>query len=483
VAEDPTARVPIAEARYPRRVLLRLRTLSAPEGRAISSGALRVVRIARSRLLRQVLAPFVLLQALCVWGWWMSAGEPFAYVRFAFGMGAASALALVGCFAGGQLERRLALFSRLARTREARRSYYERLEHPGDVTLERWVAGSRPQRAVADLSATGLTPEWRRETRAAITSLYEGPWVEADGALGTRRLQAETVRNGITRTLVTFAGPDGIRIPAYLFSPPGSGRRPAALVIPGHGRGIVETAGRVPSYQHGAALELADAGYVTLTMELRGFGHLGEVIGTDHAYVASRALLAGSSYPAIVLGDLRRALSVLAALPAVDAERIAVTGCSLGGDLAVTLGALDSRVAAVVAQGVTRWSGPRGHRPSPEDDGSRFTRDPCGIIPGEMSTVHYEDRFLLIAPRPFAVIGGWDDVGHFSEADSWLVTLLRDVYRLEGVPEQFGFIRVDGGHEYHLAPAIEFLNCHLGAQATRIRARLWPGNALQMNPR
>ena len=125
VAEDPTARVPIAEARYPRRVLLRLRTLSAPEGRAISSGALRVVRIARSRLLRQVLAPFVLLQALCVG----AGGCPLAsrsYVRFALGMGAASALALVGCL-GRSLERRLALFSRLARTREARRSYYERL--------------------------------------------------------------------------------------------------------------------------------------------------------------------------------------------------------------------------------------------------------------------------------------------------------------------------------------------------------------------
>ena len=444
---------------------------------------MRFVRIARSRLLRQILAPFLLLQALCVWGWWMSAGEPFAHVRFALGMGAASALALVGCFAGGQLERRLGLFSRLARTREARRSYYERLEHPGDVTLERRVAGSRPQRAVADLSATGLTPEWRRETRAAITSLYEGPWAGADGVLEIRRVHEETVRNGITRTLLTFAGPDGVRIPGYLFSPPGSGRRPAALVIPGHGRGIVETAGRVRSYQHGAALELAVAGYVTLTVELRGFGHLGEVVGTDHAYVASRALLAGSSYPAIVLGDLGRALSVLATHPGVDGERIAVTGCSLGGDLAITLGALDPRVAAVVAQGVTRWSGPRGHRPSPEDDGSRFTGDPCGIIPGEMSTAHYEDRFLLIAPRPFAVIGGWDDVGHFPEADSWLVTLLRGAYRLEGAPDQFDFIRVDGGHEYHLAPAIAFLNRHLGVQATRGHARLRAGHALQMSPR
>jgi hypothetical protein len=218
-------------------------------------------------------------------------------------------------------------------------------------------------------------------------------------------------------------------------------------------------------------------------MELRGFGHLGEVLGTDHGYVASRALMAGSSYPAVVLGDLRRALSVLATHPAVDADRIAVTGCSLGGDLAVTLGALDPRVAAVVAQGVTRWRGPRGHRPSPEEDGSRLTGDPCGIIPGEMSTAHYEDRFLLIAPRPCAVIGGWDDLGHFPEADSWLVTLLRDAYRLQGAPDQFDFIRVDGGHEYHLAPAIAFLNRHLRAPATRGRARPWTGDALQMTPR
>ena len=91
-----------------------------------------------------------------------------------------------------------------------------------------------------------------------------------------------------------------------------------------------------------------------------------------------------------------------------------------------------------------------------------------------MSTAHYEDRFLLIAPRPLAIIGGWDDIGRFPEADSWLVTVLRDAYRLEGVPDQFDFIRVDGGHEYHLTPAIAFLNRHLGGDATRLRARPWP---------
>src|SRR5690349_17337826 len=105
----------------------------------------RIRRIARSRLLWQVLAPCVLLQALCAWGWWTSGGGWFAYLRFALGMGSAGVLTLVGCFAGGQLERHFAVFTRLARAREAGRWYYERLEHPGDVTLEQWVAGCRPQ--------------------------------------------------------------------------------------------------------------------------------------------------------------------------------------------------------------------------------------------------------------------------------------------------------------------------------------------------
>lgn len=424
-----------------------------------------LARILRSRLLRQLLGPALVLQGLFAWCWWLSTEGSGGRLYFALGIGAANALALVGCFAGGELERRVALFTRVARALEGRRPYYERLEFPGDVTLERLVADCRPRRHPVEPSVTSLTPEWRGQTRESIRGLYEGPWPDVDVPLETHIFEEVTVRKGISRALVTFAGPDGVRVPAYVFSPSGRGPRPAALVIPGHGRGIVETGGRVNSYQHGVALELAIAGYVTLTAELRGFGHLGEVIGTDHEYVASRALLAGSSYPAIVLGDLRRALSMLAAQASVDSERIAVTGCSLGGDLAVTLGALDTRVAAVVAQGLSRWMGPRGHRPAPEEDGSRFTGDPCGIVPREMATAHYEDRYLLISPRPFAVIGGWDDIGDFPEEDSWLVALLRRVYRLEGVPDRFDFIRVNGGHEYHLAPAIDFLNRHLRAEA------------------
>jgi hypothetical protein len=177
--------------------------------------------------------------------------------------------------------------------------------------------------------------------------------------------------------------------------------------------------------------------------------------------LARRALRDGTFYYAIVLRDLRCALALLLDDPDVDGKRIAVTGCSLGGDLAVTLGALDPRIGAVVAEGLCNWYGPRGTRPTPEEEGSAFSPDVCGLIPGEAVSTHYEDRFLLMCPRPFAIINGKQDVGDMGEDRSWLLSLLRRAYQLEGANDRFAFELMPGGHEYHVAPAISFLRRHL----------------------
>jgi dienelactone hydrolase len=134
----------------------------------------------------------------------------------------------------------------------------------------------------------------------------------------------------VVRRFVTFAGGDGTPIPGYLFEPQGRGRRPAVLVLSGHGHGIVETAGLVPSYQNSVALRLARAGYVAFTPELRGFGYLGPRAGFEHSFVAYNAFLAGSFYKAVLARDLARAVDLLQTLPSVDPARLAVTGCRTG---------------------------------------------------------------------------------------------------------------------------------------------------------
>jgi dienelactone hydrolase len=375
---------------------------------------------------------------------------------------------IVGFVYGGRAEQRKAWFTRLAHFYGSRRPYYEPLRVGGDPTLAQRRHALKPSRPFAPLTSPQQMSAWRDTTRREIIAgLYQDAFAAEDEVPRFRVLREANLDGRISRAFVTYETADGTTIPAYLFRPKSDTPLPAVLIVPGSGRGIVETAGLVRSYQNGAALALARAGFVTLTPELRGFGHLGHVVGTDPERVALNALMAGRSYSSIIIHDLRRALTALLGDRAVDPTRVTVSGCSLGGDLAITLGALDTRASAVLAQGLYPWHGDRGQRPTPEEDGSAFSRHSCSIIPGEATLSHYEDRFLLVAPRPFAIINGKRDVGDMREEDSWLPSLLRAEYRLEQADSCFEFVLAPGGHEYHLAPAIDFLHRPLAAGVPR----------------
>jgi pimeloyl-ACP methyl ester carboxylesterase len=77
------------------------------------------------------------------------------------------------------------------------------------------------------------------------------------------------------------------------------------------------------------------AGYVALLFDYRGFG--------DSEGPRWRLV------PYEQVNDIRAALTFAAAQPQVDPERLAILGISLGGSHAVTVGALDRRVKAVIA--------------------------------------------------------------------------------------------------------------------------------------
>jgi dienelactone hydrolase len=80
---------------------------------------------------------------------------------------------------------------------------------------------------------------------------------------------------------------------------------------------------------------LCRAGYVALIFDYRGFG---ESEGPRWRLI-----------PAEQVNDMRAALTFLAGQPQVDPKSLAAVGLSLGGSHAVTAGALDERIKAVVA--------------------------------------------------------------------------------------------------------------------------------------
>jgi fermentation-respiration switch protein FrsA (DUF1100 family) len=148
------------------------------------------------------------------------------------------------------------------------------------------------------------------------------------------------------------------------------------------------------------AARLHERGLTTLAFDHRGFG----ASGGRRAHEDSQGKLA----------DLRAAVSLLSAHPAVDPARVAVVGICLGGGYAVRAAASDPRIRAVV--------GIAGGYNSP----ARFNAgDPDGYRRTLGSFVErYDDELPAVAPGGAPAAMGGDEPyayygSHRSAAERW----------------------------------------------------------------
>lgn len=249
----------------------------------------------------------------------------------------------------------------------------------------------------------------------------------------------------------------GLWIPFYLFIPKGGKEpMPCVLVFHGHSTGKIETAGIVRSYQKGNALALAEAGYVTVTSDLRGFGELGWIGEWEdplgHGYARSihiqdviHNLREGRTTLGSFIHDSRKILDYLKQRKEVDSERIGVTGTSMGADVAIWMTILDSRVKIVVAS-----SSPLLDFPATSIDYGEF--HPCiHTIPGIWEFFRLSNLSLLVAPRPFFL-----DLQKFQGRPPTIQPRLEELYREAGSPEKLAFRFHSDGDTFHNEPAIEW---------------------------
>src|ERR1700752_3264943 len=124
---------------------------------------------------------------------------------------------------------------------------------------------------------------------------------------------------------------DGLKLSGILSTPDTSleGRRlPGVLLVPG----FMSTAD--PFYP-GFAEELNAGGFVSLTMDFRGFGESEGV--------------RGEVIPYLQIYDASNAISYLQSRPEVNPDKIAILGVSLGGGEVAYIAARDRRVKAVAS--------------------------------------------------------------------------------------------------------------------------------------
>jgi dienelactone hydrolase len=187
---------------------------------------------------------------------------------------------------------------------------------------------------------------------------------------------------------VSYAGPRGGLVHAYLVLPPGKGPFPAVLYL--HGSGEDRTSLVVP------AAWLAARGAVALAIDSAFVGASGPE-PTDPVGRLERE----RDLTAETVVDLRRGVDVLASLPQVDERRLGFVGYSSGAKIGAILAGVEPRIRAYDL--MSGGSAPVSSfvAAAPQD-----LRGPVGRVLGQIDPLRYVRR---AAPSALFFQDGLDD--------------------------------------------------------------------------
>jgi hypothetical protein len=222
--------------------------------------------------------------------------------------------------------------------------------------------------------------QWQQQSRELIAKLLHMTDLQETRETGGKVIPFDVKtlstddRGKYTLSEIEISSTPTRRIKAIVTIPTSSEQKkfPAVVCIHGHGgnRNIVYDP---KSVYTGFATDLAENGFVTISTD----------VGQHEVYEDQRTLMGER------LWDVLRCADYAAGLPQVDAERMGCAGLSLGGEMAMWLGAIDPRMKVTVSSGfLTTMEG---------IDNEHCCL--CWKFPGLTENFQFCDIYSMIAPR------------------------------------------------------------------------------------
>ena len=318
---------------------------------------------------------------------------------------------------------------------------------------ERWLAQ-------ADLAPSFTAPQSKQQWELQRKNIRETLW-QLLGKLPPRpkvpkvKTLSREDRGEFVVEKFVFDNGAGATVPGYLLLPKNtSAKAPGILFC--HWHGGEYDIGKEELFQSRHTPEapgpaLARRGFVVLGIDACCFGERNgqgpggpDEKGSAGELTASKFnLWVGRTLWGMILRDDLMALDYLASRPEVDADRLGVTGISMGATRTWWLMALDERLKTGVAVAcLTRYQN-LIRRQELKAHGIYY------FVPGLLKHFDTEAIVALIAPRPVLFQTGDQDAGSPVDGVRAIESAVRPVYRLYGKETNFQSILYPGlGHVY-----------------------------------
>lgn len=253
---------------------------------------------------------------------------------------------------------------------------------------------------------------------------------------------------------IVFSAERDCSVPCHLWLPKtGSAPYPTVICLQGHSTGMHISMGRMlykndaTSFTSGDedfARQIIKEGYAALVLEQRDFGErkcdpgiMGGSVTCNHD--ANVASLLGRTLIGERAWDVSRAIDMLETMPEIDREHIALMGLSGGGTATYYTAALEPRLRAVMPAGaVCSFDGSIGV----------IHHCVCNYIPRMAKYFDMGEVAALIAPKPLIVVAGERDPIFRIEGVRKAYSVIEEIYKREGAPDNCRLIVGDGEHRF-----------------------------------
>ncbi len=313
--------------------------------------------------------------------------------------------------------------------------YIRAAAKPTDLRKRRFAATDRKQ-ALA----------WQAASRKLLVELLAiGDLVEADrfkndkpGIAFKPTVISTKVERDYTLYELELNSTASRRFKVILTVPKAAVKRSCPAVVCIHGHGGNRRTPYVPGGAYrGFGLALAKRGYVTISTD----------VGRHKVYEKGRTLMGER------LWDVMRCVTYLTTRAEVDPERIGCAGLSLGAEMTMWLGAMDTRIAATVSSGflTTVANMRRGHCR-------------CWEFADLTANFDFADIYSLTAPRPLLCQNGRKEParGGFPVAIAeQAMKEIKACYRVLGKGDNAALVVHGKGHVIDLPSCLAFLDKHL----------------------